>query len=204
MRRPSATARANAVATGANALALAFALAFAFAFAFAALGSAPGAALAQRPGGGVPGEPPPAAMSGQRPDSSRDGLDADPDPVGAIIERRGLLALSNAQFAALRDLRRWHQRSVRVVRDSLGRMGVPLAEPPRGGGTPPGSPTPAATRTPGARPLLDSLRLWTTLARDSARALLTPAQRDTLAALWTRYRDSLPARGRPPRGRPPA
>lgn len=181
----------------------------ALAVGLAVIGWTPGPARAQRPGGGAPVGPPPGAMPGQRPDSSRDGLDADPDPVGAIIERRGLLALSDAQFAALRDLRRWHQRSVRALRDSLERMGVRSAEPPRIGETPPGPPPGSGApgsgaSADGARPLRDSLRLRTTLARDSARALLTPAQRDTLAVLWTRYRDSLPARGRPSRGRPPA
>lgn len=144
----------------------------------------------------TPGAPP----SAPRAEASRDGLDADPDPVGAIIERRGLLALTDAQFAALRDLRRWHQRTQRIVRDSLERLGATAPGAPSRPGTPAGAPPPAEDAT---RDLRDSLRVWTQVARDSARALLTPAQRDTLAAVWLRFRDSLPARQRPSRGRPP-
>jgi hypothetical protein len=132
-----------------------------------------GDAAAQRPGAPPPVAPPTPAAA--RTDTSRDGLDGDPDPVGAVIERRALLRLSDAQFVALRDLRRWHQRSVRLVRDSLDKLGA-----------------------------RDSVRTWTLVARDSARAILTPAQRDSLVAVWSRYRDSLPARTGRPRGRPPA
>lgn len=119
----------------------------------------------------LPGNPPPG----------RFGLDGDPDPVGAIIERRVALALTEVQFAALRDLRRWHQRAVRQARDSLSRLGLAAGE---------------------GHPLLDSTRHWTRVARDSGTAMLTGPQRDSLAALWLRYRDSLPPRLRAGR-RPP-
>lgn len=162
-------------------------------------------AQAQPPAGGGAGGPPAERAAG------RFGLENDPDPVGAIIERRAALALSDAQFAALRDLRRWHQRAVRQVRDSLDGLGLaspegraPTGGPPGRGGPPrmvrPDSSGPAGR--PEVRALLDSTRHWTHVARDSAMAILTPSQRDSLAAVWTRFRDSLPARLRE-RGRPP-
>lgn len=159
-------------------------------------------AAAQPPRGGRGGPPMrPSVDSG--PDAWRAGLAGDPDPVGAVIERRALLGLTDGQFTALRDLRRWHQRARRAVQDSLATLGG-RAGPDRSGapGGPPGAMGGGAPPdTPAARPLRDSLRAWTRVALDSAVALLTPAQRDTLAAVWLRYRDSLPARGRP-RGRP--
>jgi hypothetical protein len=166
------------------------------------------------------------------------GIEFDPDPAGALIERRELMKLDDAQFAALRSLRHWHQRRVRAMQDSLDRLNIPInlgigiaaAPPGRGGGAPgggapgggaPGSPgaggagggrapargNPVLDRLPAeqravVRSLADSVRTWTVFTRDSALAILRPAQKDSLAAAFARMRDSMPVRGgrpRPPR-----
>ncbi len=165
----------------------------------------------------------PWAASGAQADSTRPpmrlGIEFDPDPAGALIERRDLMKLDDAQFEALRSLRRWHQRRVRAMQDSLDRLNIPvslgigIASPPPGRGGPggPGGNAPprgnaALDRLPTeqravVRALADSVRRWTTFTRDSAIALLRPAQKDSLAAAFTRMRDSMPQRGG--RQRPP-
>lgn len=169
----------------------------------------------------------PVAAIGAQADTTRPpirlGIEMDPDPAGALIERRDLMKLDDAQFAALRSLRHWHQRRVRAMQDSLDRLNIPIslgmgiASPPppaRGGpgggpvgGAPPARNNPVLDRLPTeqravVRSLADSVRRWTTFTRDSAIALLRPAQKDSLAAAYTRMRDSMPQRGgrqRPPR-----
>lgn len=187
----------------------------------------PGQGRPGGPGGGPPmrggmGEPPGPPGDSARP-PMRYGIENDPDPAGAVIERSSLLQLSDAQVQALRTLRRGQQRRVRALADSLDRMNLPgtmllgggAGGPPGGGpggmapgGGPGGGPGAGRgggrgmTLAPDQRaivaPMLDSARAWTRVTRDSALAILSAAQRDSLAAQWQRYRDSLPPGRRPP------
>lgn len=110
----------------------------------------------QGPGGPPPGEGPPGMMSAM-------------DPVGAILERRDSLRLTDQQVQQLVQLNLWLYRSNRRIQ-----LGVDSL-------TPVGRPDSSVMAR--MRPLMDQMRENARLARDSALVLLTEQQRERVREL---------------------